>query len=91
MIRNCFTIKTVKMYKRFPLKKITKSKQFYLQYISEENELLESIDFIELWGAGKPKREFLYVEDLADACVYLLKNIDAETLYDKMIILLAIL
>ena len=36
------------MYKRFPLKKITKSKQFYLQYISEENKLLESIDFIEL-------------------------------------------
>ena len=36
------------MYKRFPLKKITKSKQFYLQYISEENKLLENIDFIEL-------------------------------------------
>ena len=36
------------MYKRFPLKKITKSKQFYLQYISEENNLLKSIDFNEL-------------------------------------------
>jgi len=36
------------MYKRFPLRKITKSKQFYLQYISEKNKLLESIDFIEL-------------------------------------------
>ena len=36
------------MYKRFPLKKITNSKQFYLQYISEENKLLENIDFIEL-------------------------------------------
>ena len=36
------------MYKRFPLKKITKSKQFYLQYIREENNLLKSIDFNEL-------------------------------------------
>jgi GDP-L-fucose synthase len=45
---------------------------------------VNSIDFVELWGSGKAKREFLYVEDLADACVYLLKNIDAETLYDKM-------
>ena len=39
---------------------------------------------VELWGTGKPKREFLYVDDLADACVYLLKYLDAETLYDKM-------
>ena len=45
---------------------------------------VNGIDFIELWGSGKPKREFLYVEDLADACVYLLNKIDAETLYDKM-------
>jgi len=41
-------------------------------------------EFIELWGTGKPKREFLYVDDLADACVYLFENVDAKTLYDKM-------
>jgi len=45
---------------------------------------VNSINFVELWGSGKPKREFLYVEDLADACVYILKNINAETLYDRM-------
>lgn len=27
-----------------------------------------------VWGSGMPKREFLYVDDLADALVYLLKN-----------------
>jgi GDP-L-fucose synthase len=27
-----------------------------------------------VWGTGKPRREFLYVEDLADACVYLINN-----------------
>jgi len=36
------------MYKRFPLKKISKSKEFYLKYISEKNNLLENINFNEL-------------------------------------------
>lgn len=29
---------------------------------------------IELWGSGKPRREFLHVEDLADSCVFIMKN-----------------
>ncbi|GLK46995.1 MULTISPECIES: GDP-L-fucose synthase [Novosphingobium] len=29
---------------------------------------------IEIWGTGSPRREFLHVDDLADACVMLLKN-----------------
>ena len=36
------------MHKRFPLKKINKSKQFYLQYINEKNNLLKNINFREL-------------------------------------------
>lgn len=31
---------------------------------------------ITLWGTGKPRREFLYVDDLADACIFLMKNYD---------------
>jgi GDP-L-fucose synthase len=31
-----------------------------------------------LWGSGEVYREFLYVEDLADACVYLMENVDAK-------------
>ncbi|MDO8785533.1 MAG: NAD-dependent epimerase/dehydratase family protein [Syntrophales bacterium] len=31
---------------------------------------------VELWGSGEPYREFLYVEDLADACVLLMENYD---------------
>lgn len=27
-----------------------------------------------VWGTGKPRREFLYVDDMADACVYLMKT-----------------
>ncbi len=29
---------------------------------------------VEIWGSGTPRREFLYVDDLADACVHLLKH-----------------
>ena len=33
---------------------------------------------VELWGTGKPKREFLFSEDLADACVFVMKNYSEE-------------
>ena len=33
---------------------------------------------VEMWGTGKAKREFLYVDDLADAVVYLMKNYDGS-------------
>jgi D-sedoheptulose 7-phosphate isomerase len=36
------------MYKKFPLKKISKSKEFYLEYINRKNDLLHKIDFKEL-------------------------------------------
>lgn len=29
------------------------------------------------WGTGRPKREFIYVDDLANACVFLMQNYDA--------------
>jgi GDP-L-fucose synthase len=33
---------------------------------------------VEVWGTGKPRREFLHVDDLADACVYLMQNYDGD-------------
>jgi GDP-L-fucose synthase len=35
-------------------------------------------DFIEVWGTGTPRRELLYSEDLAEACVFLMQLPDSE-------------
>ena len=31
-----------------------------------------------IWGTGSPKREFLHVDDLSDACLFLMDNYDAD-------------
>jgi GDP-L-fucose synthase len=31
---------------------------------------------VSVWGTGSPRREFLYVDDLADACLFLMKHYD---------------
>ena len=33
---------------------------------------------VTIWGSGSPKREFLHVDDLADACVFLMDEYDGE-------------
>lgn len=39
---------------------------------------IENKPYVEVWGTGSPRREFLYVDDLADACVFLMRNCDYE-------------
>lgn len=38
---------------------------------------------VTLWGTGKPLREFLYVDDLAEACYFLMDKINAKDLYES--------
>ena len=35
-------------------------------------------EVVEVWGTGTPLREFLYVDDMADACVFLMENYEGE-------------
>jgi GDP-L-fucose synthase len=42
---------------------------------------LNNLTHVEIWGSGKPLREFLYADDMADACYFLMQNYnDAEFL-----------
>ena len=44
------------------------------------NAKIKNKKFIKIWGTGAPKRELMYVDDLADACIYFLNKKTKETL-----------
>lgn len=39
---------------------------------------VNNLPYVEVWGTGKPLREFLHVDDMADACVFLMENYNGE-------------
>lgn len=41
---------------------------------------VRKLPIIKLWGTGKAKREFLYVDDLTDACLYFMEKYNAKEL-----------
>ena len=45
----------------------------------------QSKDSVNIWGTGKPLREFMFVEDLANAIVFMLEKINAKDLYENKI------
>ncbi|SEO27110.1 GDP-L-fucose synthase [Mucilaginibacter gossypiicola] len=40
----------------------------------------QNLPDVTIWGTGSPKREFLFADDLAEACYYLMQNYDEEGL-----------
>lgn len=38
---------------------------------------------VEIWGSGKPKREFLWSKDMADACVFIMENRNFSDTYNE--------
>jgi GDP-L-fucose synthase len=44
---------------------------------------INQLESVTIWGTGKPLREFLYVEDLAEAIVFMMSQIDAKDLYEN--------
>lgn len=51
-------------------------RKFHQSKIEKANEVI-------VWGTGTPLREFLFVEDLAEAIVFLMENADAEGIYGQ--------
>ena len=52
--------------------------KYGIQRVADRNKKV----VITLWGSGTPYREFLYVDDLADACVFLMQNVNFGDLSD---------
>ena len=39
---------------------------------------VQEISKVTCWGSGNPKREFLHVDDLADAAIFVLENVNSD-------------
>lgn len=79
------------LIRKFHLAKLLQDKDFVticknleVDNIKQALDLLKengvSEDKVTLWGDGTPEREFLHSKDLADACVFLMENIDFKDL-----------
>lgn len=55
---------------------IDEAKKYLLKFGVDEKR-------VEIWGSGKPRREFLWSEDMADACVYLMEKVDFKDILDS--------
>lgn len=58
------------------VKTLEEAKAYLSKFGVDENQ-------VEIWGSGAPRREFLYSEDMADACVFLLENRDFKDTYEQ--------
>ena len=56
-------------------KSIEEAKAYLAKFGVDENR-------VEIWGSGKPMREFLWSEDMADACVFIMENRDFKDTYE---------
>jgi len=55
---------------------IEEAREYLSKFGVDENK-------VEIWGSGKPRREFLWSEDMADACVFIMENRDFSDTYDE--------
>lgn len=60
------------------VKNIDEAKAYLTSFGVNENR-------VEIWGSGKPMREFLWSEDMADACVFIMENRDFQDTYTQKI------
>ena len=44
---------------------------------------ITSSKYVKIWGSGNPLREFLYVDDLAEAILYIINNVSFKEVYNK--------
>ena len=47
------------------------------------NAKVTSSKYVEIWGTGNPLREFLHVDDLSEAILFIMNNVSIEEIYNK--------
>ena len=73
-------------FNKYPIENITgeSSEQAIIEKLNKYGiENFGDTVKIEIWGTGKPLREFLWSEDMADACVFVMENINFKDLIPK--------
>ena len=65
------------LVKDLGLTNIDEAKEYLSNFGVDENH-------VEIWGSGKPMREFLWSEDMADACVFIMENRDFKDTYNML-------
>jgi GDP-L-fucose synthase len=64
--------------KDLQVKNIDEAQQYLAQFGVSKKQ-------VEIWGSGTPRREFLYSEDMADACVFIMQNVNfTDLIKDKI-------
>jgi len=73
-------------FAKYPIENITANENdkklteiLYSYGISKHSNTVE----LQLWGSGKPKREFLHADDLADAIIYIMQNISFKDIINE--------
>jgi len=46
---------------------------------------INNLPYVEVWGTGKAKREFMYVDDMTNACLHVIEKLEAKDLYNENI------
>jgi GDP-L-fucose synthase len=54
--------------------------KYGVRYSDQNQSKSEKLVEVEIWGSGKPLREFLWSEDMADACIHVMENVDFKEL-----------
>ncbi len=70
----------LKILSKYGIQRETKNSKPLTQQPATSNQQPVTIS---LWGTGTPYREFLYVDDLAEACVFVLNNINYDDLKEQ--------
>lgn len=72
---------------RLPIEKVSgkNSNQEILATLKKYGVSMDTEDLVtvEIWGSGKPMREFLWSEDMADACVYIMEKRDFPDTFNQ--------